>query len=141
MSIARQRRRVAQKLFKMPETKFEQIDLSTAKFIPKGMTRAFRNTRYVVMIYDNSPTSKGEAIRVMVQKHDDSPILNHWSELQRIKDEIFGEEITAIEYYPAKSQLINDHNIYWFWIFSEGVVPIPLLHSASEIKMNLLQKK
>ncbi len=126
MNKDRQRRIAAQKEFKKPITNFEKIDLSSASFIPKGMTRAFKNTRYVVMVYDNSPVTTGTAIRVMVQKHNDTPILNHWSEMQKIKNEIFGEETIAVEYYPAKSQLIDDHNIYWFWIFPEKVLPIPL---------------
>ena len=115
----------ANKEFKKPVTKFEQLDLSKSDFVPKGMTRAYRNTRFTVMVYDKSPVSTGTAIRVMVQKHNDTPIVNHWSEMQKIKNEIFGEETTAIEYYPAKSQLIDDYNIYWFWIFPEGFLPIP----------------
>lgn len=126
MNAERQRRIAAQKEFKKPVTKFERVDLSTAKFIPKGMTRAFKNTRYTVMVYDNSPTDKGAAIRAMVQKHDDTPILRHWSEMQKIKNEIFGEETTAVEYYPAISNLIDLHNIYWMWIFPEGVLPLPI---------------
>jgi len=126
MNAERQRRIAAQKEFKKPVTKFEQVDLSTAKFIPKGMTRAFRNTRYTVMVYDNSPVTTGTAIRAMVQKHDDTPILKHWAEMQKIKNEIFGENTTAVEYYPAESNLINLHNIYWFWIFPEGILPIPI---------------
>lgn len=77
------------------------------------------------MVYDNSPTSAGDAIRVMVQKHDDTPFVNHWREMQNIKNKIFGEEVMAIEYYPAKSQLIDDHNIYWMWIYRNGVLPVP----------------
>lgn len=127
MNKERQRRIAAQKEFKKPVTKFSEIDLSTASFIPNGMTRAFRNTRFTVMVYDNSPVSTGTAIRVMIQKHDDTPILKHWSEMQNIKNQIFGEETVAVEYYPAKSQLIDDHNIYWFWIFPEGVLPIPIV--------------
>ena len=126
MNKDRQRRLEAKKQLKQPVTNFQQIDLGLATFIPKGMTRAFKNTRYVVMVYDNSPVTTGTAIRVMVQKHNDTPILNHWSEMQKIKNEIFGEETIAVEYYPAKSQLIDDHNIYWFWIFPENVLPIPL---------------
>ena len=126
MNKDRQRRLEAKKQFKQPVTNFQQIDLGLATFIPKGMTRAFKNTRYVVMVYDNSAVTTGTAIRVMVQKHNDTPILNHWSEMQKIKNEIFGEETIAVEYYPAKSQLIDDHNIYWFWIFPENVLPIPL---------------
>lgn len=128
MQITKRQRRLAAKAeFKKPITAFEQIDLSKANFIPKGMTRAYRNTRFTVMVYDNSLVTTGTAIRVMVQKHDDTPILNHWSEMQKIKNEIFGEETTAVEYYPPKSQLIDDHNIYWFWIFPDGVLPLPIV--------------
>lgn len=122
----RQRRLAAEKEFKKPITNFERIDLSEASFIPKGMTRAYRNTRYTVMVYDNCKTDKCVAIRAMVQKHNDTPIVNHWSELQKIKNEIFGAETTAIEYYPAESKLINDHNIYWLWIFDDGILPMPI---------------
>jgi len=122
----RQRRLAAQKEFRKPVSAFEQIDLSKVSFIPDGMTRAFRNTRFTVMIYDYSPVTTGTAIRVMIQKLDDTPIVNHWSEIMKIKNEIFGEEVTAVEYYPAKSELIDDHNIYWIWIFPDGVLPLPI---------------
>lgn len=123
MITKRQRRLAAQKEFKKPVTAFELIDLSVANHIPPGMTRAFRNTRYTVMVFDNSKVSTGTAIRAMIQKHDGNPIVNHWSELFKIKNEIFGEETTAVEYYPPKSELIDDHNIYWLWIFPDGVLP------------------
>lgn len=127
MITKRQKRLAVQKELKKPVTSFEQLDLSLASHIPKGMTRAYRNTRYTVMVYDNAKTTKGEAIQILVQKHDGMTINNHWAEMQKIKNEIFGEEVTAVEYYPAESQLINTHNIYWMWIFSEGVLPIPLI--------------
>ena len=125
MITKRQRRIAAQNELNKPVTRFERIDLSKASFIPHGMTRAYRNTRYTVMVYDNVPTSHGFAIRIMVQKHDDTPIPKHWAEMQKIKNEIFGEEITAVEYYPSKSNLIDEHNIYWMFIYPEGVLPIP----------------
>lgn len=123
----RQRRIAAEKELKKEITHFSEIDLSTVSFIPKGMTRAYRNTRYTVMVYDNSPTTKGGAIRVMVQNHTDTQIVMHWDELQKIKNQIFGPEAVAVEYYPAESQLINDHNIYWLWLFPDGSLPIPIL--------------
>jgi hypothetical protein len=123
----RQRRLAAQKLFKQPVSDLEQCDLSKVSFIPKGMTRAYRNNRYTIMVFDNHNVSTGTATRVMIQKHDDTPILNHWAELFKIKNEIFGDEIVAIEYYPAKSELIDDHNIYWLWIYPPGVLPLPKL--------------
>lgn len=120
----RKRRLAAQREFKKPVTKFEQVDLAVHHFLPKGMTRAYRNTRYTVMVFDNTPTTKGDAIKVLIQKHDNLPIIGHWAELQKIKNEIFGEETTAVEYYPAKSKLVDEANIYWLWIFPDGILPI-----------------
>jgi hypothetical protein len=113
--------------FKKPVMPFEEIDLSKVNHtkVPKGMTRAFRNTRYMVMVYDGILTTHGGAIRVMVQKHDDTPIMNHWAQMFAIKNEIFGTETTAVEYYPAKSRLLDDHNIYWMFIYPENILPIP----------------
>lgn len=125
----RQRRMAAQRELNMPVSKFKNIDLSTAPsdIIPNGMTRAFRNTRYTVMVYDNKPTSLGSAICALIQRHNDMPITNHWREIQSIKNEIFGYETMAIEYYPAESQLIDRYNIYWIWIYPSGVLPIPII--------------
>jgi hypothetical protein len=119
----RQQRLAAQRLLKKPEGTFEQIDLRGRPNVPTGMTRAFRNNRYTVMIYDKVVTTHGPAIQVLIENHTHTPIINHWKELQRIKNELFGINTTAIEYFPAESDLIDDHNIYWFFIYPEGVIP------------------
>lgn len=121
------RKKLASKEMKKPLTCFSELDISKASFVPEGMTRAYRNNIYTVMVYDKSPTTAGTAIRAMVQKHDDTPIYRHWSEMFKIKNEIFGEETTAIEFYPAVSNLIDRHNIYWMWIFETGQIPTPIL--------------
>ena len=126
MGTDRNRKLIAKKNFKKPVTRFIQIDLQTVPFLPRGMTRAYTNNRFVVMIFDHAPVSTGEAIQVLVQRHDNLPILGHWAEMQKIKNEIFGEETTAVEYYPAVSELVDDFNIYWLWIFPDGVLPKPL---------------
>jgi hypothetical protein len=122
----RHRLKAAARLKEHPETKFELIDLQSVTYKPQWMTRAFRNNRYTIMINDFTETTKGNAIRAMIQSHDDRPITNHWSEMQRIKNEIFGTEVTAVEYYPSESAKTDDHNIYWMWVFPSDVLPIPL---------------
>lgn len=126
MNTKRQLRVEAKKIMSKPEGTFEMVDLSTSRFVPAGMTRAFRNNRYTIMIFDNAMTTHGKAIQVLVQKIDNTPIAFHWRELQRIKNEIFGEETTAVEYYPAQSELLDTHNIYWLWVYPVGVLPIPI---------------
>lgn len=126
MNQDRQRKIMAQSLYKKPESAYEEIDLGKTTNVPKGCTKAFKNNRYFITIYDKQETSKGEAIRCMVQKIDNTPIINHWSELQKIKNTFFGEEVTAIEYYPKQSELVNTHNIYWLWVFENDILPIPI---------------
>jgi len=126
MSRTKAEKAIAKKLFKKPPGKFEQINLAERPH-PEWMTRAYSNNRYVVMINDNASMSNGvTAIKAMVQRHDDTPIPNHWREMQLIKNEIFGHETTAIEFYPATSKLVDVANIYWLWVFPENILPLPL---------------
>lgn len=93
---------------------------------PPSITRAFRNNRYIVSVYDYSETTVGYAIRAMIQSLSGEPVRN-WEDLQRVKNECFGPETVAIEYYPAQSQLRNSHHIYWLWIYEPGQIPLPIL--------------
>lgn len=129
---AKRRKKLAEQVLRLEPGAFTPIDLFTTPFIPKGMTRAFRNNRYVVMIYDGAETTHGKAIQVLVQRHDDTSIPRHWAEMQKIKNEIFGEETVAVEYYPKESELVNAHNIYWLWIYPDGVLPKPILKKENE---------
>ncbi|WP_372934962.1 DUF7694 domain-containing protein [Mariniphaga sediminis] len=123
--MKRARKKEAQKKFKLPAGKFSPVDLNIREH-PHWMTRAFINNRYVVMINDNAKTTHGTAIRAMVQRHDDTPIPNHWREMQNIKNELFGGETIAVEYYPRESELTDDHNIYWMFIYPNNILPIPI---------------
>lgn len=124
MSRNKIQRSAANKLMKKPKGKFEPIDL-TQTTAPEWMTRAYKNNRYVVMIDDSARMSNGvTAVKAMIQRHDDRPIPRHWSEIQSIKNELFGAESTGIEFYPAESKLQNHHNIYWLWVLPDGALPI-----------------
>lgn len=119
----RQQRIAASNAKQLLSHSFEQVDLSKRNFVPRGMTRAFVNNKYMVMIYDNAQTTHGPAIQVLIQNHKNTPLKNHWREIQNIKNSIFGEEVTAIEYFPAESKLIDNYNIYWIFIFPDGIIP------------------
>ncbi len=119
------RKSAAKRKYKKAVGLFKPIDLLQTPGKPSWMTRAYENNRYIVMIDDNAQlTNDVIAIKAMVQRLDDTPIFNHWREMQNIKNEIFGPEVTAIEYYPAESNLLDDKNIYWLWILPEDHLPI-----------------
>lgn len=122
MSRTKEQIKQAKKLFKLSPGKFIQIDLSSLSH-PDFIDRAYMNNRFVVMITDNQKIGNQTAIRAMIQRHDDKPIPNHWKEIQSIKNEIFGLEEVAVEFYPRQRNVVDDANIYWIWIFQKGVLP------------------
>lgn len=48
-----------------------------------------------------------------------------WPEMQRIKDEIAGPEMTAIEVYPPKDEIVDDADMYHIWVIP-GPLPFSL---------------
>jgi len=43
-----------------------------------------------------------------------------WIEMQRIKNELFGEERVAVEVFPPESELVDAANMYHMWVMPEG---------------------
>lgn len=121
----KERLKIAKKLLKKPFNAFTEIPLETQANTPDWMTRAYSNNHYTVMIDDNAEMSDGlPAIKAMVQRHDDACFPNHWAELQRIKNAVFGKEAVAVEYFPPDSEVVNKFNIYWLFVFPDGRLPI-----------------
>ena len=80
--------------------------------------RVWENNLYIVQIYIKK-TDWGIIEKAMIRKNDESPI-HDWKAFQRIKNELFGEERTALEVYPRQSNLVDVVNIYWLWVFPDG---------------------
>lgn len=124
----REERRRARRLLEKQRGQFALVPDSVRR--PGWMTRAYLNNHYCVMVQDDARLRDGtKAIRALVQRHDNEPIDNHWAELQQIKNELFGRETIAIEYYPRQSELIDQANIYWLWIVPENKLPLPELRT------------
>jgi hypothetical protein len=88
----------------------------TDAILPPRVFAAYKNNRYVVTLRYGKFPFGGDGVIAMVQRHDDKPIPNHWREMQKVKNEIFGPEALAIECYPPESKLIDEANIYWLWV-------------------------
>lgn len=56
--------------------------------------------------------------RVMIRKHDSTRMV--WAEMQRIKNELFGEDRVAIEVLPRQKDVVDSANMYWFFLVPEG---------------------
>lgn len=80
--------------------------------------------KYVVMSR-KIKTSWGIVEHVTIRNGENTDI--PWVEKQRIKNELFGENVTAIEVFPSADRLVDDANMYHLWILpSEFILPFGL---------------
>jgi hypothetical protein len=90
----------------------EQREEFKATFNNGNPQEAWGNDRYFVVVefFGDRP----KQAHLMIRRHDRAPIHN-WSDLQRIKNEVIGPEVEAIELYPAESRLVDTGNTYHLW--------------------------
>ncbi len=77
--------------------------------------QVFQNPKYVVQIFNDRKVIGRPARQVMIRRSDSAPIYS-WSDMQRIKNEIFGEEVEALQMFPKESELVDVANLYWMWV-------------------------
>lgn len=61
-----------------------------------------------------------EMIHLNIRRIDGRPIFRDWRHFQRIKNELVGPEVEAVELYPAESRLSDTSNKYHLFCFPEG---------------------
>ena len=71
-------------------------------------------------VYNGFPKENGEVVWLSIKRHDKEPV-HDWRDLQRIKNEVVGEETEAIELYPAESRLMDTANQYHLFAFKTGI--------------------
>lgn len=89
---------------------------------PRGCVSIHQNSRWMIFVYGKASTWLGEATLVMIRSTANAwkpPTGHSWSDFQRIKDEMFGAEAQAVEFYPRQSDLVDQVNVYWLWILAE----------------------
>jgi len=85
--------------------------------------RVYLNGLFVVQVYAH-PCEWGECKRVMIRWNDARPD-HDWAMFQKIKNDLFGEQRTCLEVYPAESNKQDVANMYWLFLMPEGFkVPI-----------------
>lgn len=73
-----------------------------------------RNTAYFVNdIYQVARIWRSDEVtQLNIRRRDGKPIFRDWRHFQRIKNEMVGAEVEAIELYPAESRLVDTSNKY-----------------------------
>jgi hypothetical protein len=86
------------------------------------VTAAWVNATYSVQLlqHDTHPGID----HLLVRRHDEGIDLP-WSDLQKIKDRLgpAGQLRWAIEVYPARLALVDNHNLRHIWVMPEGWLP------------------
>lgn len=97
-------------------------ELESTKKLTSRMTnppyKVVMNGRFIVQMFKQS-TAWGECMRLMIRWNDARPI-HDWQIFQRIKNDLVGEERTAVEVYPKQSNLVDVANMYWLFVLPEG---------------------
>ena len=101
---------------KMNETSDVSPLSQDALKIPEAM---YVNSRYVVQVYDASEQLGIPMKHLSIRNNENNHMAHDWRDLQRIKNEICGEEKEAIELYPAMSRMVDTSNQYHLWVFME----------------------
>ena len=65
-------------------------------------------------------TEWGTIEHLMISDRKGRKISDHWKFLQKVKNEILGEDRLAVEIYPPTSELIDEVNAYHLWVFPKG---------------------
>lgn len=95
-------------------------DPTGARTMIPDSTVVLRNNIYTVHIEGcDVPPPMGPVAWLSIKRNDRDTI-HDWRELQRIKNLVLGEEVEAIEMYPAESRLHDSANQYHLWCFAPG---------------------
>lgn len=75
--------------------------------------KIYQNGQFIVQVFEAN--NIWNAKRAMIRWLDARPEIP-WATLQRIKNDLFGEETLALEVFPKESNKIDVANMYWLWI-------------------------
>lgn len=78
------------------------------------MKRFVANERYSVQFFEQS-SRWGKITHLLIRRHDQGKGLP-WAHKQRIKNELVGEDRTAVEVFPSAKNLIDDADVYHLWV-------------------------
>ena len=89
-----------------------QVVVSNLPNTPDGVV--WENSRYVVVKRDVGGGGEGKLIWLSIKNADNSA-RHDWREFMRIKNELVGTDVEAVELYPAENRLVDASNQWHLW--------------------------
>lgn len=79
--------------------------------------------KYRVIVGESLAPWGGYTTHLAVERIDGKEIKGNWDLLQNIKNEYLGEDVTAIEIFPAKLEVVNEVNRRHLWVIPAEMIP------------------
>lgn len=99
------------------EAQFPELPEHLKKYKDTSNSVVYRNSIYQVeLCVRQAPKPFGPAIHLSF-KTLDKQARHDWREIQRIKNELVGEDVEAMELYPSEYRLVDTANQYHLWCF------------------------
>ena len=98
---------------------------ATINRLHDGKEQVFLNDTYQVNIRE-AEVGEGwpRMLHVSIKRRDKQPI-HDWRDLQRIKNELIGEDYEAVELYPAERRLVDTSNQFHLWVLADRTMQFP----------------
>lgn len=74
------------------------------------------------ILYEDVESDDTVYIHLLIQRIDNKPITSYM-DLQEIKDDLLGEDVSAIEIFPKKVDLCNGSNARHLWSWKNIMLP------------------
>lgn len=104
-----------------PWTPFEKATIHP-DVAAEGFDQCWKNSRYTVLVRYTKDRFGDDLVHLSIKRNDKNP-MHDWRDMQRIKNEILGEDEEAVEIYPAESRLVDTANQYHLWCFMGQRLP------------------
>lgn len=86
----------------------------------------FVNSRYQVTLFHCEDDERfGPVIHLSIKSRENSATAHDWRDMQRIKNELLGPEVEAVEVFPAESRLVDTSNQYHLFCFPGEIGGFP----------------
>lgn len=89
---------------------------------PDSPEAVLQNSIYVVAIYKHPVENIGNIMHLVINRVDGKPTRN-WEDLQRIKNEIAGEEVEGVELFPSEKRKVDHDKIHLWCLPPNQVFP------------------
>lgn len=90
-----------------------------------GAGRYFVNNRYTVVIVEMAMPAGPAALHLLIMPRDNQPG-GAWSDLQRVKNEVVGDDVEMYQVHPPASETVDAEHTYHLWGYQDATWRLPL---------------